>query len=264
MTWDDGEPTIGRVFTPKLEQLLGPARRRDEPLQPKHEAIAASLQVAFERAEMHVLRHVYEATKNPAPLPGGRLRDEQRRQRQDPRAHAVSRRLHSAGVRRQRHGARRRVRRLARVARPRRALRDGARLLGTEFDDCRDCGGAVRAGRGDSRRRLHASGAGTTRTRSTTGPRRRSPPGRVVGWFQGRMEWGARALGNRSIVADPAARGHARHHQHAHQVSRAVPAVRAVGGRRSHRRLLRRRRARSVHAAGLSDPARQTRRSCRP
>ena len=27
--------------------------------------------------------------------------------------------------------------------------------------------------------------------------------GRVVGWFQGRMEWGARALGNRSIVADP-------------------------------------------------------------
>ena len=27
--------------------------------------------------------------------------------------------------------------------------------------------------------------------------------GHVVGWFQGRAEWGARALGNRSIVADP-------------------------------------------------------------
>src|SRR6266849_6129849 len=27
--------------------------------------------------------------------------------------------------------------------------------------------------------------------------------GQVVGWFQGRMEWGARALGQRSIVADP-------------------------------------------------------------
>jgi len=27
--------------------------------------------------------------------------------------------------------------------------------------------------------------------------------GNVVGWFQGRMEWGARALGNRSILADP-------------------------------------------------------------
>src|SRR6185295_14355041 len=27
--------------------------------------------------------------------------------------------------------------------------------------------------------------------------------GRVVGWFQGRMEWGPRALGNRSILGDP-------------------------------------------------------------
>lgn len=27
--------------------------------------------------------------------------------------------------------------------------------------------------------------------------------GRVVGWFQGRMEFGARALGNRSLIADP-------------------------------------------------------------
>src|SRR5258708_28945753 len=27
--------------------------------------------------------------------------------------------------------------------------------------------------------------------------------GNVVGWFQGRMDWGPRALGNRSIVCDP-------------------------------------------------------------
>lgn len=27
--------------------------------------------------------------------------------------------------------------------------------------------------------------------------------GKVVGWFQGRMEWGPRALGNRSIIGDP-------------------------------------------------------------
>ena len=30
--------------------------------------------------------------------------------------------------------------------------------------------------------------------------------GAVVGWFQGRMEWGQRALGNRSILCDPPAR----------------------------------------------------------
>ena len=28
-------------------------------------------------------------------------------------------------------------------------------------------------------------------------------PGNAIGWFQGRMEWGPRALGNRSILADP-------------------------------------------------------------
>ena len=27
--------------------------------------------------------------------------------------------------------------------------------------------------------------------------------GRIIGWFQGRMEWGPRALGNRSILGDP-------------------------------------------------------------
>ena len=27
--------------------------------------------------------------------------------------------------------------------------------------------------------------------------------GKIVGWFQGRAEWGPRALGNRSIVVDP-------------------------------------------------------------
>jgi carbamoyltransferase len=27
--------------------------------------------------------------------------------------------------------------------------------------------------------------------------------GQVIGWFQGRLEWGPRALGNRSILGDP-------------------------------------------------------------
>ncbi|MEN8152936.1 MAG: carbamoyltransferase [Acidobacteriota bacterium] len=31
--------------------------------------------------------------------------------------------------------------------------------------------------------------------------------GKVIGWFQGRMEWGPRALGNRSIIADPRKHG---------------------------------------------------------
>ena len=31
--------------------------------------------------------------------------------------------------------------------------------------------------------------------------------GNIVGWFQGRMEWGPRALGNRSILGNPAVKG---------------------------------------------------------
>ena len=34
-------------------------------------------------------------------------------------------------------------------------------------------------------------------------PRSELPDGKIVGWFQGRAEWGPRALGNRSILVDP-------------------------------------------------------------
>src|SRR5205085_8729560 len=62
MTWDDGEPAIGPVFTPKLEMLLGPARRPDAAIDARHEAIAASAQVVFEEAVVHVLRALYRRT----------------------------------------------------------------------------------------------------------------------------------------------------------------------------------------------------------
>jgi carbamoyltransferase len=65
MTWDDGEPTIGPVYTTKLENLLGPARQPEEPLEPRHEAIAASLQVVFEEASFHVLKALHRKTRLP-------------------------------------------------------------------------------------------------------------------------------------------------------------------------------------------------------
>jgi carbamoyltransferase len=65
MTWDDGEPVIGPVYTGKLEQLLGPARKPGEPLEARHEAVAASLQVVFEEAASHVLNALYRKTRLP-------------------------------------------------------------------------------------------------------------------------------------------------------------------------------------------------------
>lgn len=43
MTWEDGEPTLGTVYTSKLEEILGPARQPEEPVEARHEAVAASL-----------------------------------------------------------------------------------------------------------------------------------------------------------------------------------------------------------------------------
>src|SRR5215217_4114829 len=45
--------------------------------------------------------------------------------------------------------------------------------------------------------------AGEGRGRTVPASAQVTAGGKVVGWFQGRMEWGPRALGNRSIVCDP-------------------------------------------------------------
>ena len=44
MTWESGYPTLGIVYTPELEHVLGPARKPDEPLTSRHEDLARSLQ----------------------------------------------------------------------------------------------------------------------------------------------------------------------------------------------------------------------------
>ena len=115
----------------------------------------------------------------------------------------------------------------------------------------------------DRRSRLRAPRAGPTQTALDDWTAAQIADGRVVGWFQGRMEWGARALGNRSIVADPR-RADMREIINTRIKFRErfrpfAPSV-ARGGAR---RLLRRRRARSVHAAGLPGASGQARRSCR-
>ena len=75
---------------------------------------------------------------------------------------------------------------------------------GPEFGDARHRRAARRAARGE----LDAAGCSVERHRPTKRElcRRTAAAiadGKVVGWFQGRMEWGPRALGNRSIVCDP-------------------------------------------------------------
>jgi carbamoyltransferase len=202
MTWADGEPKIGRVFTPKLEALLGPARRPDEAVQPKHEAIAASLQAAFENAEMHVLRHVYETTKNPRLcLAGGcamnSVANGKIRERTPFREVFIQ---PASGDNGTALGAAFHAWHMS-GARPRGFVMEHG-YWGPDFDET-----TIAATLSENASAIRASGC-TVRCWEDapaldTWTAAQIAAGRVVGWFQGRMEWGARALGNRSIVADP-------------------------------------------------------------
>ncbi|MDA0704410.1 MAG: hypothetical protein O3A96_14430 [Proteobacteria bacterium] len=46
--WVGGEPKVGRLYAPALDELLGPARRPAEPLEPRHHDLARSIQAMFE------------------------------------------------------------------------------------------------------------------------------------------------------------------------------------------------------------------------
>jgi len=202
MTWEDGEPTLGPVFTPKLESLLGPARKRDEPLDAKHEAIAASLQAAFEQAALHVLRHVQKSTGSTRlcfaggcamnSVANGKIREqtEFREVFIQPAAGDNGTALGAAlyACHHQDGGARRFV------------MEHG--YWGPSFDDS----AIVKAIEGQQSAIADRGCARTAWDDEESLDRwtaEQIAAGRVVGWYQGRMEWGSRALGNRSIVADP-------------------------------------------------------------
>ncbi|MDE2485048.1 MAG: carbamoyltransferase [candidate division NC10 bacterium] len=202
MTWDDGEPTMGAVYTPKLEQLLGPARKSEEPLTPRHESIAASLQIVFEEAAFHILNALYEKTQLPRlclaggcamnSVTNGKIRERTPFQEVyiQPAAGDNGTAL-GAALYVQHHL----------LSQPRRFVMEHG-YWGPEFSD--DEIGKVLGVRGEELRkygcRMHTMEDEEELCRWTA---ERMTEGKIVGWFQGRMEWGARALGNRSILADP-------------------------------------------------------------
>jgi len=188
MTWDEGEPTIGPVFTEELERLLGPARRPEEPVTPWHEAIAASLQVVFEEGAFHVLNALHEKTG--------------------------SKRLCLAGGCAMNSVANGKIRSRTPFEevfiQP--ASGDNGTALGAAFYVWNHILGRERGfemkhsywGPAFDAPELAGSSRrfeGTHDLVEWTAEQIAS--GKIVGWFQGRMEWGARALGNRSILADP-------------------------------------------------------------
>ena len=201
MSWDSGEPTIPDVYTDQLIDRLGPARPSDEPVEKRHEDIAASIQRVFEESAFHVLRGVHDKIGGDAlclaggcamnSVANGKIRDNTpfRNVFIQPAAGdngtalgAALEAWHSGGTR---------------TVGPRMAHA----YWGTEYSASEIAEVVRRAGvveQGRCSLRVIEDEASLCRETAA-----RIAGGGVIGWYQGRMEWGARALGNRSILADP-------------------------------------------------------------
>jgi carbamoyltransferase len=202
MTWEGGEPKMGPVFSEKLEALLGPARKKDEDLTQRHKNIAASLQKRYEEVFFHILNHVCQKTNiTNLALAGGcamnSLANGKIFQNTPFREVFIQPAAGDAGGA---IGAAYHVWNQV-LGRPRTFVLERS-YLGPEYSN-----EEIRIELSAKREDLSAERCSTELITDETELCRKAAQciaeGKVVGWFQGRMEWGPRALGNRSIVCDP-------------------------------------------------------------
>jgi carbamoyltransferase len=189
LTWVEGSPSVGRLFSPKLEELLGPARQPNAELTSHHEDVAASLQAVLEQHELRLLAALWERTKLPRLcLAGGVALNavaNGRILRETPFEEVFVQ--PAAGDSGTAIGA-------AFHVWSRRGFELEHAYWGPSYSDD-ECAAAL-AGAGLEGERLDEEELCAVVAE-------RIAAGDVVGWFQGRMEFGPRALGNRSILADP-------------------------------------------------------------
>jgi len=199
--WAEGPPTFGDLFSPALEDLLGPRRRPADPLEDRHRNAARSVQAMYEAAFFHLTGMLQQRSglTNLA-LAGGCAMNSVangkiRRMTPFRRVYVQSAAGDAGGaigasyvVWHRLGGARSFVMDHAYWG-PQFERNDVAALLAAKGPRIADAGCLVEeiCDEGELCRRAAAAIA----------------EGNVVGWFQDRMEWGPRALGNRSILCDP-------------------------------------------------------------
>jgi carbamoyltransferase len=208
MTWDDGSPELGTIYTPVLEQLLGPPRRPGEELTQRHKDLAASLQQVYEERFFSLVRALQRRTgmKRLAlaggcamnSLANGKLFD--RTGVEDVFIQAA------AGDAGTSLGAALYVHHAVLGARRNGFVMDhsywGPSFGMTEIREAIAAAIPQSNGRDGDWGEIRIESI-SDEDRLAAGTAEAIATGAVVGWYQGRSEWGPRALGNRSILADP-------------------------------------------------------------
>jgi carbamoyltransferase len=194
MTWEGGEPGLGSVYSDHMLAKFGPARVYRSELEKRHRDLAASVQVVLEENYFALLNYVQRQTgQKTVCLAGGVALNcaangkiFERTAFEDVYIQPAS---HDAGTS---IGAALHVQHQVLGAPREYVMRDvysGAESTSAEIEQVVEAAGTT----------WHKMDE-TTLVDTTA---RAIADGLIVGWFQGRMEFGPRALGNRSILADP-------------------------------------------------------------
>jgi len=199
--WQAGVPKFTALFTGELEALLGPARKVDEPLNERHQDIAHSVQAMYEEAFCHLLNTLHKRHGlTDLAIAGGCgmnsvANGKVRRRTPFRRVYVQSAAGDAGGA----IGAAFMV--WHRGTDARRFRMDhaywGPSYTAEEIAIVLDGAESQLAESGCRRQRISDQQKLCEYTANAIAD------GKVVGWFQGRMEWGPRALGNRSILGDP-------------------------------------------------------------
>jgi carbamoyltransferase len=194
MIWDEGAPRIAPIFSDKLVEALGPPREPSAELTKHHQDVAASAQRRLEEVYLHVIERLQARTGLRALcLAGGVALNAVANGRI--RAETFFDELFvqpAAGDSGTAVGAAYYVWNQE-LGRPRSfAMRHA--FTGPEYGEGELAAAIAEAG---------LSGERLADDSLFPAVAERIAAGEVVGWFQGRMEFGPRALGHRSILADP-------------------------------------------------------------
>ena len=194
MTWYGGAPTIEVIFSPKMAEEFGEPRVPRSEIKQRDKDLAASVQLVLEENYFALLNFVQRQTGATAVcLAGGValncVANGMIFERTDFRDVYVQPAAHDAGTS---VGAALYVQHQE-LKRPR-CFQMRHVYYGPEYSDSEITCDLEAAGC-----KYHRLAEGDLIVRTVDAIAK----GKIVGWFQGRMEFGPRALGNRSILADP-------------------------------------------------------------